>query len=387
MTISSEERKAGPYPGNSVAATFPFGFKIFKDTDLLVVLTIDGAEQELVFGDDYAVNLNPNQEDSPGGEVVLNAPLADGHLLTMTSAVQNLQPTSITNQGAFYPAVVNQALDRLTILVQQVAERVGRSVKVPISSSVTPDALIAQLTSDAASAREAAQNASQTSVEINEAINTAQLEIDQKVAEAAKSAADAENRVPMTGSTGYGLLPEGNDDQAGAVPSAGGAIRFNTQDPADYKLTYWDRVAKTVRTIASRAWVKAITDALEAAKPEYAFIYPNGGTAAAPANVVNDWRGVFNNPWPGHHITATVFLYTNGRWTESGWDGGTGAAVASNGAKAGYDATNDKVVIQTGINAVDTRSNVIGSMSGIGAEGATAAPCYILVEKKGKRNV
>lgn len=161
MTISSQTRKAGPYAGNNVADTFQFQFKVFVAADVLVVHTnSQGAESVLVSGTDYTVSLSPNQDASPGGDVVLTAPLPTGEKITITSVVPQLQTLDLTNQGGFYPATINAALDRATILAQQNAEQIGRSVKVPISSSVTPESLIAQLTQDAATAAAAASSAS-----------------------------------------------------------------------------------------------------------------------------------------------------------------------------------------------------------------------------------
>lgn len=161
MTISSEVRKAGPYDGNDVTTSFPFSFKVFSAGDVVVVLTDPaGIETTLTgSGTDYSVTLNADQDTAPGGTVTKVSALATAYLLTITSSVPNLQPLDLTNQGGFYPKVINAALDRLTILAQQNAEQIGRSVKVPISSSVTPDDLIAQLTTDAATAAAAASGA------------------------------------------------------------------------------------------------------------------------------------------------------------------------------------------------------------------------------------
>lgn len=162
MTISSEVRKAGPYDGNDVTTAFPFSFKVFSADDVVVVLTDPtGIETTLTGnGTDYSVALNADQDTAPGGTVNKVSALATDYLLTITSRVPNLQPLDLTNQGGFYPKVINAALDRLTILAQQNDEKIGRSVKVPISSSVSPDALIAQLTADAATAASAASSAS-----------------------------------------------------------------------------------------------------------------------------------------------------------------------------------------------------------------------------------
>ncbi|MBL7091262.1 MAG: hypothetical protein ISS20_20990, partial [Acidovorax sp.] len=134
MTISSEDRKAGPYDGNGVATLFPFAFKVIAATYVEVYFTSpEGVEQILTFGDDYSVTLNPDQEVSPGGEVQTFIPLALNAKLTITSNVPNLQPLALTNQGGFFPGVINAAFDRVVILIQQLASRIGRTLRAPIT--------------------------------------------------------------------------------------------------------------------------------------------------------------------------------------------------------------------------------------------------------------
>lgn len=146
MTISSEVRKAGPYDGNDVTTSFPFSFKVFAASDMVVVRTdATGVEATMTVGADYSVTLNADQDTAPGGSVVLPAPLPSTYLLTITSSVPNLQALDLTNQGGFYPRVINAALDRATIQIQQLAEQMSRAVKVPISSSLPPDQLVADL--------------------------------------------------------------------------------------------------------------------------------------------------------------------------------------------------------------------------------------------------
>lgn len=160
MTISSETRKAGPYSGNDVTTSFPFSFKVFSADDMVVVRTnATDIETTLTGGTDYSVTLNADQDTSPGGSITLPAALASGFLLTITSSVPNLQTLDLTNQGGFYPRVINAALDRVTILVQQVSEQVGRAVKVGISSALTPDQLIDQLNANVVAAQASAMAA------------------------------------------------------------------------------------------------------------------------------------------------------------------------------------------------------------------------------------
>ena len=161
MTISSDNRKAGPYICNGVTTAFPFAFKVFSATDVRVVLAdAAGAESDLVLGTHYAVALNADQDANPGGTVTTTAAYATGYTLTLTSGLQNLQPVTLTNNGGFYPTVIKNALDRLTILVQQLAEQVSRAVKVSISSATAPDSLIASLLTAVSSALTYSNNAS-----------------------------------------------------------------------------------------------------------------------------------------------------------------------------------------------------------------------------------
>lgn len=136
MTISSTNRKAGPFVGNDSSTAFPFAFKVFQASDVYVVRldTDTNVETVLVLGSGYSISLNADQNANPGGTVALLAgPLATGYTLTITSNITPLQQTDLTNQGGFYPAVVTNALDKITILVQQILERLGRSLTLPLS--------------------------------------------------------------------------------------------------------------------------------------------------------------------------------------------------------------------------------------------------------------
>ena len=148
MTISSTTRKAGPYVGNNTASVFPFAFKVFQASDLEVVrLNVSTTvETVLVLTTDYTVTLNQDQDSNPGGSITLVAGnLATGFNLVITSDIANLQPTDLTNQGGFYPDVINDALDRATIQIQQLQEEVDRSAKLPITSAEDANALVADI--------------------------------------------------------------------------------------------------------------------------------------------------------------------------------------------------------------------------------------------------
>ena len=124
MTVSSTVRKAGPFSGTGLQTAYPFSFKVFATSDVLVVRTYSGVDSTLVLGSDYSVALNTDQDGNPGGTVNMAVAPASGYTLTIGSQVAQLQTTTITNNGGFYPAVITAALDKLTILIQQLYQSV-----------------------------------------------------------------------------------------------------------------------------------------------------------------------------------------------------------------------------------------------------------------------
>jgi hypothetical protein len=139
MTISTENRKSGPYTCNGVTTVFPFDFKVFQTSDVYVVLTLasTGGETVLALTTNYTVTLNANQNTSPGGTITTTTTYSSDFKITITSDIANLQSTDLTNQGGFYPSVITNAFDKATIQIQQLAEQVTRSLKIPLSSTAS----------------------------------------------------------------------------------------------------------------------------------------------------------------------------------------------------------------------------------------------------------
>jgi hypothetical protein len=137
MTVSTRSNRAGPYEGNGANTSFNYPFRIFAAADLRVIRTdADGNDTLLTLNVDYAVS----GAGEPGGGIVTyplaGAPLAPGEYLTLLRVIALTQETDIQNQGGFYPRVIEDALDRLAMQVQQNAEELTRSIKLPESSDV-----------------------------------------------------------------------------------------------------------------------------------------------------------------------------------------------------------------------------------------------------------
>lgn len=60
-----------------------------------------------------------------------------GYMLTISSQVPLLQPTNLANVGNFYPSAITDALDRLTIQVQQQQVALNGTLVAPISDAST----------------------------------------------------------------------------------------------------------------------------------------------------------------------------------------------------------------------------------------------------------
>ncbi|EHM53366.1 hypothetical protein [Cardiobacterium valvarum] len=129
MTVSNTPRRAWPYRGDGSTVDYPFAFRIFDTADLRVyVADTNGNERELATGE-YTVTADIKaQPNAPGGSIRLRTPLPAGHLLSIITRMEYIQPAEFTNSGGFYPRVLNDSLDRQTIYVQQLAEIQSRSI-------------------------------------------------------------------------------------------------------------------------------------------------------------------------------------------------------------------------------------------------------------------
>jgi hypothetical protein len=129
MTISSEISASGPYLGNGSTTVFPYEFKIVNESHIKVIFSsIDGNVSELSIGSgDYRVT---GVGDENGGNVIKTGALRSGERLMIVRRPPFTQETSLTNQGPYYPDVVEDAFDKFVMQTQAVKEATDRSVKV-----------------------------------------------------------------------------------------------------------------------------------------------------------------------------------------------------------------------------------------------------------------
>lgn len=273
------------------------------------------------------------------------------------------------------PQMNQQALD---------IEAVGEAADAAMRSAQSDSDAALGYRNEANAAKNAAQNyagsAAQSSVDSDVARGAAieaSGDAESAAARAEEAAVAAEsvavNAVQQTSATGAALLPEGSDAErpaVGSIPAGKLVIRGNTQDEVDYKPEFWDRGAGVWKVVADRTWVEQ--------QIGFTMLYPNGGSAAAPANVAVNSRYVMPNPFPGHHVFCIAEVQVGGVWGESGW-------VYSSSSSGGYgvkasQSSTEGIVVRTGSIAVaSTGADSGGSFTTVAIQ--TPVPCRVKVWK------
>lgn len=164
--IEYVKRLAGPFTSEG-QSRLPFGFLIFEKTDVYVATADDPEAQAkmLVYGQDYSVEMNADQTATPGGTVVLTTPIVKGNIFVVGSAVAYTQNMQLTNYSRFPPEIINEAMDRVVVQIQQLVERLDRTLSVPPTSDSTPEQLIEKLLSAQNDARQFADAAQKSAEE------------------------------------------------------------------------------------------------------------------------------------------------------------------------------------------------------------------------------
>lgn len=130
MTVNLSTTKI-QYNGNGVLTSFVYTFRILEDDDLSVFVTsAAGLITNLVLNSDYTVTGAGNDS---GGTVVLAAGTlcATGETLTIMRNMDLLQETDYVDGDAFSAESFEDAADKSIMVLQQVNERLGRSICAP----------------------------------------------------------------------------------------------------------------------------------------------------------------------------------------------------------------------------------------------------------------
>ncbi len=136
MTVSSTTVK-NSYSGNGSTTQFAYGYKIFADSDLIVIIrSAAGTETVKTLTTHYTV---AGAGDASGGSITFtsgNTP-ASGETVVIIREVPQTQAIDYIANDPFPAESHEEGLDRATMTTQQVQEEVDRSIKLSRTNTMT----------------------------------------------------------------------------------------------------------------------------------------------------------------------------------------------------------------------------------------------------------
>lgn len=310
------------------------------------LVPITGAQNLSAINDNFqkvndALNDRVLYRDNPIGEpnqVKTDVDMDGRHIYNLPKPLEPSEPVRLKDLGDF---------TSLTEMAKGYAEASEASAAASALSAQTATVFAEAASTSAVTAQQAEANAL---LHASDAASSA-VDSSDSAAAAAASAAEAANKVGKTSDTGVALLPEGTFAQrppTGEIPANGLLVRGSTEIPSNYWAEYWDRGASVWRAFASRTGVDDAIEGLRTwvnARLGFTIIYPNGGTAVAPANISINSRYVMANPFPGKHVVCIAEVLYDGNWGDAGWmysngEGGRGVRANMLGLS--------NIVVQTG---------------------------------------
>jgi hypothetical protein len=133
MTVSSSTSRV-QFNGNGSTTVFAYSFKIFDQDDLTVIVrSATGTETVKTITTHYIVSGVGN---AGGGNVTMLTAPASGETLTILREQDLVQELDLVENDPFPAQSLEDALDKLTFIVQQHDEELGRSIKASRTNTI-----------------------------------------------------------------------------------------------------------------------------------------------------------------------------------------------------------------------------------------------------------
>lgn len=134
MTVSVDESKI-IYDGDGSTVAFDFDFRIFVESDLRVILRSSaGVDTVQTLTTHYSISASPW---TSGGTVTMVTAPATGETLVIKSDIAPTQGIDYLYADRFPSQSAENGLDKLTLLVQQIEETLGRTLTLQESTALT----------------------------------------------------------------------------------------------------------------------------------------------------------------------------------------------------------------------------------------------------------
>ncbi|MBE9515967.1 MAG: hypothetical protein IME93_03200 [Proteobacteria bacterium] len=137
MTVAATTNKVS-YAGNGLTTGFAFSFPIFAESDMVAILINDstGVEVTLSLTTHYSISASPW---SSGGTLTMVTAPASGETLLIKRVLPLTQGTDYVENDEFPADSHENALDKLTMICQQLEEEDSRTLTISAGSSADPD--------------------------------------------------------------------------------------------------------------------------------------------------------------------------------------------------------------------------------------------------------
>lgn len=334
MTVPSSSTR-GTAAGNGVATTFNFNFTLparHADDMVFTYVDTDGVEATLDNDADITIDVDNNQFSFPKGGSSYST-LATGEKIVYRMVTPNTQGADLPNQGGVFLEEIEKALDDAAFRDQTLQEQIDRAVKIPVSSTVSPEDYLTTVGGykDAAEAAQAAAEAAQAASEAAQAAAEAAQaasETAQGLAEAAQAAAETAQGLAETAQA---AAESAKDDAEAAWASISPyAADITTLAAISADVTAAAAIAADITAAAANGTdISAVADAIAAINTVAANIasvidaannIPKHNLAATAAPTVNDDSG------DGYQI-GSVWVDTTNKHVYVCTDASSGAAV------------------------------------------------------------
>jgi len=134
MTVTSTNQKVS-FSGNGSTTVFAYNFKVFAETDLLVILrSSTGTETTQNLTSNYTVS---GVGVTSGGNVTMGTAPASGTTLVIQRVQPQLQGLDLVPNDPFPAQSMEDALDKLVFNVQTLNDEVGRSIKASTTNVIS----------------------------------------------------------------------------------------------------------------------------------------------------------------------------------------------------------------------------------------------------------
>lgn len=207
MTVSSQINKIS-YVGNGTTKEFAIPFYFFDESHIEVYFLSKGMEKSLEPVKDYSLTGAKRKE---GGSLIMaQAPEYD-EMLTILRVVPMTQEVDYRENEIFPSETHEMALDKLTMEVQQLSEKLTRTLTLSVTSNGNPDEIIPEIfraEKNAVNCSVAASASAATALLEAERSESAALQAQDEAGQAARYAADIAHQALQPGLIVKGFFAE-----------------------------------------------------------------------------------------------------------------------------------------------------------------------------------